>query len=207
LFDDQTFIVQGARGSEEFSFKRGDSAERIVDGINAASGKTGVTAELIRGASGGVEAIGLLADRAGSGQYVQVSQSQGDLFANAGKTVAVAGASPDTGETGAPVITNLADLGQASLDGVAYSFADLAPGGKASPERNPDAALAVIDQALRDIHAGRAVIEGFDPETLHIPGLTASNPGAQASSNVLEINNYGSDAMREWIARYTTEES
>ena len=62
-------------------------------------------------------------------------------------------------------IVSTAQLGQAEYAGRSYSFADLAPGGAASLAVNPDAALEVLDQAIRDIYSGKARIKGFDPAT------------------------------------------
>lgn len=202
LFSDQEFTIQGAKGAEKFTFEKGATAEDVVAAINAAAEKTGVTAEVIYNANGEAEGFGLLADKAGSGNYVQVTQNKGDLFANEGKSVSVAGSSAKKDSAEGPAITKLSDLGQVNIDGVTYSFADLVQGGKASLANNPDAALAVLDQTLRDIYDGRAVIKDFDPNDAYIPGVAVNNSGASASTNTKEIGNYGSDAMTNWLKKY-----
>ena len=202
--EEVAFTIQGRAGAESFSFEHGATAEDIVSAINAKAEKTGVTAEIIRNADGVAEGIGLLADKSGTGNYIQVKQEKGSLFAAQGKTVNVAGSSIDTKNTEGPAITSLSDLGKVSVDGVTYSFADLAQGGKASLANNPDAALAVLDQTLRDIYDGRAEIKGFDPADTYVAGLKA-NSGSKASTNSLEYGNYGSSAISDWIAKYAKE--
>lgn len=200
LFGDQTFTVSGAKGSQQFSFASGTSVEDVAAAINAATEKTGVMAEVIYNDAGEAEGLGLMADKAGTGQYVQVTQNKGDLFGGEGKTVKVAGSSIDSSTDG-PAISSLSDLGRVTVDGKTYSFADLAPGGSASLANNPDAALAVLDQALKDIYEGRAQIKGFDPSGTYIPNVS-DNTGAKASTNAMEIGNYGSNAMTNWINKY-----
>lgn len=197
LFGDQTFTVSGAKGSKQFSFAGGTSVEDVAEAINAAG--LGVTAEVIYNDAGEAEGLGLLADKAGSGQFIQVTQDKGDLFTDEGKTVRVAGSSIDKNSEG-PSINNLADLGQVTIDGKTYSFADIGPGGSASLAKNPDAALAVIDAALRDIYEGRAEVKGFDPDEYLKPDTAQT--ASKASTNALEYGNYGSDAMTKWIAQY-----
>ncbi len=202
--EDVKFTIQGRNGDKTFSFNRGATAEEIVAAINEASEETGVKAEVIRNAGGDAEGIGLLANRAGSENYVQVKQEQGTLFANEGRTVSVAGSSIDEKDADAPAINSLSDLGKVNVDGVTYSFADLSPGGKASLANNPDVALAILDQALQDIYDGKAEIKGFDPAETYRPGMDAS-PGRKASTNTLEFGNYGSDAISDWIGKYVRE--
>ncbi len=209
LFEDNAFTIQGAKGSHSFSFEEGTDIRDIAAAINEQAEKTGVKAELILGEDGAVEGLGLLADKAGAGNYVQVKQDKGELFAIQGRTVSVAGSSvaKQGNSDSGPVINRLEDLGRVSLNGQTYSFADLAPGGKASLEENPDAALAVLDQAIRDIYEGRAEVKGFDPSEMYIPGVTtdASNGGAKAPTNAMEYNNYGSSAISDWLNKYIVE--
>lgn len=204
--EDVAFTLAGRSGTESFSFEHGATAEEIVAAINEKTDKTGVKAEIIRNADGEAEGIGLLADKSGSGNYVQVKQDKGSLFAAQGKTVSVAGSSIDEKKADGPAINSLSDLGKVNIDGVTYSFADLAQGGKASLANNPDAALAVLDQTLRDIYDGRAEIKGFDPAGTYIPGVDVAS-GNKASTNALEYGNYGSDAISKWIAGYAKKDS
>ncbi len=134
-----------------------------------------------------------------------MKQEKGSLFAAEGKTVSVAGSSIDEKKADGPAINDISDLGKVSIDGVTYSFADLRQGGKASLANNPDAALAVLDQTLRDIYEGRAEVKGFNPADLYIPGLEGG-AGSRAPTNAFEYGNYGSDAMTNWISKYMPEE-
>ena len=200
LFSDQSFTISGAKGSKDFSFAKGTSVEDVAAAINAAAGELGVSAEVIRNGAGEAEGIGLLAEKAGSGQYIQVTQKEGDLFANAGKTVKVTGSSS---KSDGAAIQSLSDLGQVSINGKTYSFADIGPGGSASLANNPDAALAVLDQALRDIYEGRAQIKGFNPDENPMPNVVPGTPAA--STNVLENGNWGSTAINNWVSKYLKE--
>ena len=204
LFDDQTFTIQGAKGAQKFTFEKGATAEDIASAINDAAEKTGVKAEVIYNSDGVAEGLGLLADKAGSGNYIQIAQEKGDLFAGAGKTISVAGSSASKSDAAGPAITNLSDLGRITYDGQTYSFADLVQGGKASLANNPDAALAVLDQALKDIYDGRAVIKDFDPSSTYLPGVKV-NTTPTSASNTKEVYNYGSDAMTKWLKQYMVE--
>ncbi|MCC8191379.1 MAG: hypothetical protein LIP77_12225 [Planctomycetes bacterium] len=200
LFEDQTFTITGASGSQQFSFAKGTTVEEMVQAINDASETLGITAEVIYNSAGEAEGFGLAAEKAGTGQFVQVTQEKGSLFAAEGKSVKVTGSSID-GSGDGPGITSLSDLGRVTINGVTYSFADLARGGSASLEVNPNAALAVIDQALQDIYSGRAEIAGFDPSSTYLSYVSGSYVAA-ASTNALEIGNYGSDALTDWINQY-----
>ncbi len=209
LFEDNAFTIQGTKGSYSFSFEKGTTVEDIAAAINAQAEKTGVKAELIRGEDGAVEGLGLLAEKAGAGNYVQVKQDAGELFAIQGRTVSVAGSSvakQGNADSG-PAINRLEDLGKVNVNGQTYSFADLAPGGKASLAENPDAALAVLDQAIKDIYEGKAEIKGFDPSEMYVPGVTTGSApdGAKASTNTMEYNNYGSSAISNWLKTYVVE--
>ncbi len=198
--EDVEFEIQGREGSQTFTFENGTSAEDIVTAINEATSKTGVRAELIYG-DDGVEGIGLLASKAGSGNYIQVKQTKGDLFAREGQSTSVAGSSSGSDGDGPP-INNVNDLGRVTIDGETYSFADLIQGGRASLSKNPDAALAVLDQTLKDIYDGRAEIEGFDPVDVYIPGVEVNNGGSKASTNTYAFNDMGSSAIEAFINRY-----
>lgn len=206
LFEDVAFTLQGAKGQQSFKFEKGATAQEIATAINDAAEKTGVKAEVIFNPdTGEAEGIGLLADKRGVGNYVQATMHEGSLFTTEGKTVSVAGSSKGKGGEGkdaTPAITSLQDLGQVVIDGVTYSFADLATGGKASLEKNPDAALAVIDQAIKEIYNGLAVVDGFDPKETYIPGVTNTSGGATAPTNTLEFDNYGSKAMTDWLNKF-----
>lgn len=217
LFEDNAFTVQGAKGSYSFSFAKGTDAADIAAAINDQAEKTGVKAEAIYNADGTVAGIGLLADKAGAGNYVQVKQDKGELFANEGRTASVAGSSTNSsagkgGTDSGPSITNLSDLGKVSLNGQVYSFADLGPGGKASLSKNPDAALAVIDKAIRDIAEGRAQVKGFEASEMYTPGVTNAKDnntgsGANASTNTREHNNYNSSDLTNWLNKYVSTKS
>lgn len=208
LFEDNAFTIQGANGSHSFSFGKGTDVAEIIDAINAQAESTGIKAEAIMADDGTVAGIGLLADKTGAGNYIQVKQDKGDLFAAAGKTASVAGSSHREGsEEGGPVINKLEDLGKVKVGDQVYSFADLAPGGKASLSENPDIALAVIDQAIKDIAEGRAEVVGFDKSELYVPGVTTGAvDGSTASTNTREHNNYGNQAISDWLDKYTMEE-
>lgn len=206
LFEDNAFTVQGAKGSHSFSFKQGTDAGEIVEAINAQAEKTGIKAEAIYADDGTVAGIGLLADKAGAGNYIQVRQDKGDLFAVEGRTASVAGSSAsrnaEGGENG-PAITRLEDLGKVTVGDQVYSFADLGPGGKASLAKKPDVALAILDQAIKDIAEGRAEVKGFDPSELYVPGVTTGSvSGANAATNTREYNNYGNQDLSDWLNKY-----
>ncbi|MCL2000698.1 MAG: hypothetical protein FWG74_04615 [Planctomycetes bacterium] len=202
LFGDQSFTITGAKGSQDFTFAAGTLVEDVAAAINAAADKTGVTAEAIYNSEGVIEGLGLLAEKAGSGQYVQVAQNKGDLFTDAGSSIKAAGTSVDNTSDG-PAITSLSDLGRVTIGNTTYSFADLITTGSASLTNNPGAALAVLDQALRDIYSGKAQIAGFNPED-H-PMLNINQAAPTTTGNTIEIGNYGSDAMSKWIAQYVKE--
>lgn len=201
LFSDQSFTISGVKGSKDFSFAKGTSVEDVAAAINAAAEELGVSAQVIYNGAGEAEGIGLLAEKAGSGQYIQVTQKEGDLFANAGKTVKVTGSTNNS--SGGAAIQSLSDLGLVTINGKSYSFADIGPGGSASLANNPDAALAVLDQALRDIYEGRAQIKGFNPDENPMPNLVTSTPAA--ATNVVENGNWGSTAINNWVSKYLKE--
>lgn len=203
-YEDVTFVLQGAKGQQRFSFEAGATAQEIASAINNATDKTGIKAEVIFNAdTGEAEGLGLLADKAGTGNYVQATMEKGSLFTTEGRTVSVAGSSKSSDSSGSsPAIGSLKDLGQVTVGDEVYSFADLVPGGKASLAKNPDAALAVLNQAIKEIYNGLAEIKGFDPKDTYIAGVTNTSGGASASNNTVEFDNYGSDAMTNWINRY-----
>ncbi|MCD8140742.1 MAG: hypothetical protein LUE17_13360 [Planctomycetaceae bacterium] len=205
VFEDTEFVIQGRDGSKTFSFENGATAEEIVTAINDATSKTGVRAEVIYGADG-AEGIGLLAEKPGSGNYIHVNQIKGDLFARTGQSTSVAGSSTNSDDD-VPPINNVNDLGRVSINGETYSFADLVQGGRASLAKNPDAALAVLDQTIKDIYDGRAVIEGFDPADVYIPGVTVNNGGSKATTNAYAYNDMGSSAIEAFINRYAPKSS
>ncbi|MCD8352470.1 MAG: hypothetical protein LUC93_17845 [Planctomycetaceae bacterium] len=205
VFEDTEFVIQGRDGSETFSFESGATAEEIVTAINDAAAKTGVKAEVIYGADG-AEGIGLLAEKAGSGNYIQVNQVKGDLFARKGQSTSVAGSTTNS-DGDVPPINNVNDLGRVTIDGETYSFADLIQGGRASLSKNPDAALAVLDQTIKDIYDGRAEVEGFDPVEVYIPGVTVNNGGSKATTNAYAYNDMGSSAIEAFINRYAPKTS
>jgi hypothetical protein len=206
LFEDNAFTVQGAKGSHSFSFAKGTDAAAIVEAINAEAEKTGVKAEAIYADDGTVAGIGLLADKAGSGNYIQVRQDKGELFAAEGKTASVAGSSAGKDADSGPSIASLSDLGKVTVGDQVYSFADLAPNGKASLSKNPDIALAVLDQAIKDIAEGRAEVKGFDASELYVPGVTTgAEPASTASTNTREYNNYGHQGITDWLNKYAVD--
>ena len=205
--EDLDFTIQGANGAKTISIAKGTSAEDIVTAINDATASTGVTAELIRDSNGNVEGIGLLAEKAGAGNFVEVTQNKGSLFANAGKTVSVAGSSASKSATDGPAINNINDLGKVTLNGQAYSFADLVQGGKGSLANSPDAALAILDQAMKDIYSGRAEVKGFDPSKsdVYVPGVTnVKEPGSSSTSNTYLFNDSGAQSLHNWLGKYGT---
>ncbi len=203
LFEDTAFSIQGSAGSKSFEFKKGATAEEIADAINAASTQTGVSAELIKNSKGEVEGIGLISEKAGAGHNIQVNQTKGDLFAREGKTAGVAGSSEGKTANGSS-ITSLQDLGKVRVGDETYSFADLAEGGKASLAKNPDAALAVLDQAMKDIYEGRAVVKGFDPASMYMDQSSVNNTGS-ASTNTFRYGFDDSAAIGDWLKQYKTD--
>ncbi|MDR1536292.1 MAG: hypothetical protein LBU64_14590 [Planctomycetota bacterium] len=93
------------------------------------------------------------------GQPESLNQTHYDIFNGLRGEIAANLVSPDAeAESLSP-----AQFGQVELGGRTYSFADLATGGSASLANNPDAALAVLDQAIQDVYQNRAAIRGFDP--------------------------------------------
>lgn len=209
LYEDTAFTLQGANGQANFSFKAGTTTQDIVSAINEQSSKTGVIAEVIYNDNGEAEGIGLLSEKSGTGNYITATMTEGSLFAADKKTVSVAGSSKgsDSGEDSGPAIGSLKDLGQVSIDGKTYSFADLVQGGSASLSKNPDAALAVLDQAIKEIYAGLAELDGFDPSSTYIPGANDTSKASQASTNTSEYQNYGSAAMTSWLNKYKSSDS
>lgn len=205
--DDQEFTLTGANGSKKFSFAAGTSVEDIVNAINEASEEIGITASVIRNNSGEIEGMGLESLNAGQNQFVRVEQSKGYLFGAPGKTLNVYGTSENP--EGANQINSLSQFGKVTLGGETYSFADLGPGGKISIDENPDIALAIIDQAIRDVYSGAAELKGVDLEEaiLERPNMQAvlkeNNTQASTTSNALEVNNFGSSALSAWIAERT----
>lgn len=196
---DQSFTIGGARGSKSYSFEAGTDVADVVAAINANTGATGVRAEAIRNGAGEIEGIGLVSDKAGNGQFVEVNQTAGDLFTNTpGGRVKVSGqGSTQTGSG----INSVYELGRVQLNGQTYSFADLMQGGSASLANNPDAAVLVLDQTLNDIYTGRAEIKGFDPAKDPLLGV-GTNTNTQ-STNTYSVGNWGSSAISNWIGGYS----
>jgi flagellin len=58
------------------------------------------------------------------------------------------------------------NIGQVEVGGQSYSLADLMSGGTASLANNPEAALAVIDQAISDVSGERARIGAYQANNL-----------------------------------------
>lgn len=206
LDKDQTFTVAGNYGSQQFTFAAGTSVESIVDAINGATTKTGVAAQLIQNANGDITGIGLLSDKGGSGQYVQVAQKDGDLFAAKGQTVKAQGKNTGTNVDGTS-INNVYDLGRVDINGKSYSFADLGPGGAASLDKNPDVALAIIDQAMRDIYSGKAKVAGFDisdkDNAVYIPKESDNkNVINNTASNTQILGGLHLDDLKSWLSSY-----
>ncbi len=200
--EDMAFTIDGARGGRDYAFEKGTSAEDIVAAINADTEATGVKAEVIYNSLGEAEGIGLLADKAGSNSFIKVKQTEGALFAQPGKSIKVTGASSGSAsDEDGPGIGSLSDLGKVVIDNVTYSFADLGPGGSASLAKNPDAALAVIDQALKDIYEGRAQVKGFDPADQPMVNMPSS--ASSSAKNTLEVGNFGSSAITDWVDKWT----
>ncbi|MDR1611159.1 MAG: hypothetical protein LBT97_00075 [Planctomycetota bacterium] len=192
--DVQEFTIKTAKGEYAFSFAAGATAGEIAEAVNAASETLGIQAELIRNSSGEVEGLGLKTSDLGDGNYIELTQNQGYLFTAPGKKVDVTGASENP--SGANRVDSLSQLGRVTIDGRSYSFADLGYGGKASLTENPAAALSVLDQALRDIYTGAAQLEGVE-----IGGDSAAIVAGEdaETSNVLELNNWGSAAIQDWL--------
>ncbi|MCC8164938.1 MAG: hypothetical protein LIQ31_02015 [Planctomycetes bacterium] len=203
LFEDVKFTISGPKGEATYSFDKGTEGLDIIKAINADSENTGVTAELIRNEAGEIEGIGLLTEKAGTGNNIRVDQDKGNLFAAEGRAASVAGSSKGKTSNGAS-ITSLQDLGKVKVGDETYSFADLVQGGRASIQKNPDAALAVIDQALKDIYSGRAEVSGFEKNTIYVPGLDYK--GAD-TGNATNTHRYGFDdsaAITNWLKKYET---
>ncbi|MDR0362368.1 MAG: hypothetical protein LBJ46_06775 [Planctomycetota bacterium] len=193
--DAQEFVLRGAKGERAFSFTSGASAEDIAAAVNVATGETGIQAEVIRNAAGDIEGLGLKTTEVGDGNYIQIEQKQGYLFSAPGKNVEAKGTSETP--SGAKTVDSLSQLGRVNWDSRTYSFTDLGPGGKASITENPNAALAVLDQAIRDIHSGAAELKGVDVGAADKPSRDLGEDADR--SNVLELNNFGSTALTNWL--------
>ncbi len=202
-FEDVEFTITGPKGDATYSFDKGTSGLDIMMAINADTEKTGVSAELIRNSAGEVEGIGLLTEKAGTGNNIRVDQDKGNLFAAEGRAASVAGSSKGKTSNGAS-ITSLQDLGKVKVGDQTYSFADLVKGGRASIEKNPDAALAVIDQTLKDIYSGRAEVSGFDKNTIYVPGIDYKGADTGNATNTHRYGFDDSDAINNWIKKYET---
>ncbi|MCC8189052.1 MAG: hypothetical protein LIP77_00250 [Planctomycetes bacterium] len=81
---------------------------------------------------------------------------------------------------------NPATLGQVEYDGKTYNLNDLYGGGAASLANNPELALSIIDQAIKDVAAGRGQIGAYQANALDtnannlmvaIENLTATESG------------------------------
>lgn len=101
---------------------------------------------------------------------------------------------------------NPAVLGQVSYNGQTYSMNDLYGGGRASLANNPEAALAVIDQAIADVASGRATIGAYQANTLDtnannlmaaIESTTATESGIRDTDIAAAITQYMNNQLRE----------
>ncbi len=202
-FEDVAFTITGPKGEASYSFEKGTEGLDIVKAINDRSAETGVTAELIRNSAGEIEGIGLLTESAGTGNNIRVDQDKGNLFAAEGRAASVAGSSKGKTSNGAS-ITSLQDLGKVKVGDESYSFADLVQGGRASLQKNPDAALAVIDQTLKDIYSGRAEVSGFDKNTVYVPGIDYKGADTGNATNTHRYGFDDSDAITSWLKKYET---
>lgn len=70
---------------------------------------------------------------------------------------------------------SLSNIGQIEVDGEKYSLNDLFSGGRASLANDPDLAMKIVDQAVRDVSAMRADMGAYQANTL------------QATQNSLEV--------------------
>lgn len=201
LSGDQEFTIEGPSGSKTFKFEGGTSAEDVITAINDAN--LGITASAIRNVNGDLEGIGLESDSLGDDQRIRISQAEGYLFASPGSNVNVQGRSENP--TGANKINSLDQLGKVTIGNETYSFADLAPGGRASLDKNPNAAVMILDQALRDIFSGDAVLKGLDLDeakslTTNTSALLNSGDKTTKTDNAVGLNDFGSDALKNWVS-------
>lgn len=210
VFEDTEFTLTGSKGSKTFSFAAGTDISEVVKAINDAAGETGIFAQTLFNGSE-AEGIGLATQNGGSKEFIEVAQSKGHLFAQEGKIARIQGSSTSS-SSGGTSINDIKDLGKVTFDGQTYSFADLAPGGKVSllnqDKDGPggEVALAILDQALKDIYSGKAKIKGFDPaeNPIYIPDF--DQPRNTSNKNTYEYGNYGSTAMTDWLAKYAKTE-
>lgn len=196
----QEFTIAGANGSKTFKFEAGTDIEDVAAAINEASEELGIRATAIRNSAGDVEGLGLETLEMGQNQYIKVTQKEGYLFTAPGQSVSVYGQSenPD----GANAVNSLSQFGQIKYGGQSYSFADLGPGGKISLDSDPDIAVAIIDQAIRDLYSGAAELKGVDMEEAMLErSYVQTNDDRMGSSavNAVDINNFGSTAITNWI--------
>ncbi len=207
VFEDTEFTLTGSKGSKTFTFSAGTDISEVVKAINDAADETGVFAQTLFNGNE-AEGIGLATQNGGSKEFIEVAQSKGHLFAQEGKIARVQGSSTSSSSSGGTSINDLSDLGKVTVDGKTYSFADLAPGGKVNLDESESAqiALSILDQALQDIYSGKAKIKGFDPaeNPMYIPGC--DQPRNTSNTNTYEYGNYGSTAMKDWLAKYAKAE-
>lgn len=205
---DQEFTIAGANGSKTFSFAAGTSIEDVAAAINGASEELGVKATAIRNSNGGVEGLGIESNEMGQHQYVKVTQKKGYLFTAPDQSVSVYGKSENPDDANA--VNSLAQFGRIKYGNQSYSFADLGPGGAISLDSDPGIAVAIIDQAIRDVYSGAAELKGVDmEEVLKEKPYVRTNDDRMGSSaaNAVGINNFGSAAITDWIAQRLKEDA
>jgi flagellin len=90
-------------------------------------------------------------------------------------------------------------LGRTTVDGETLSLSDLSSGGRASLARDPEAALAVIDQAIADVAAERGRIGAYQANTLQtnmnslsvaVENVTATESGIRDTNMARQISEF-----------------
>lgn len=98
---------------------------------------------------------------------------------------------------------SLHNLGKIAVGGETYSLNDLFSGGKASLSRNPDIAMQVIEQAVKDVAGMRADIGAYQSNTLQ----ATNNSLSVALENIIATESGIRDAdMAEEITNMTREQ-
>lgn len=202
--ESQSFALTGAKGSASFNFAAGDSAQAMAEAINQKTGQTGIAALVIKDSGGNAVGIGLSTTDGGRDSFIRVEQNVGSLFAKAGGTSTVYGNSGDEADASAP-IGSTSQLGRVTWNGQVYSFDDLRIGGKVSltgDKANPDLALAIIDQAIRDVTGGRAQMTNIDqPEKK--PSASDEEIKEYIPMNILNSGNSKDQNVLSWLASFT----
>ncbi len=96
---------------------------------------------------------------------------------------------------------SLNSLGRVTVDGKDYSLADLFSGGSAALAENPDIAMKVIDQAIKDVSSMRADIGAYQSNTL---SATTSQLEIAAENILASESGINSADMAEAITEMTS---